>query len=408
MKGSDPMFSDKYKKETEQLTLDDEFLTKLKQNMRNERERLQQMKGNDETTATKVHDSSDDVEKTYHWKHTLPVALTACAAIALIALFPNIFSNFTSKKDNKISFDTTASNSDTMDTGSLESFQKEELNESASNETFTMDSADESAEYKTEAITESEEESSEDSFADSAPVLEEQNTLHATTSDGVEQSDVSQDVLYEDGTWSYNDNQEFVPTTPELLENLQQRFMANTKTGVAPTIDYADNDTIIFHDYYGLVIYDYGTESIKRLVDLPSRIGDFVTTGKEALQVEFYNNGNYVYLDSHQTDATGGSIGFLYEVSTDTMIQMSKDTLATFDLKADDLSLYTGIDSFASYTDLKDMSSQAIQSKDGKECILYYAMSDDSSVSSLSFCEITKDSDGNITNTRTIPVYMEQ
>ena len=400
------MFSDKYKEETEQLTLDDEFLTKLKQNMRDEQERLQQINGNDETTATKEQEPTRSSEKSYHWKHTLPVALTACAAIALIALFPNIVSNFASKKENAIAYDTAASES--MNSGSIESFQKGDSKDVDSDTSSTMDSAESSVEFKEEAEADSEEISSEDSVVESDSLEKGENTLESAATEEMEQPGFSRNVLYEDGTWSYTNTQEFIPTSPEILESLQQRFMDSNRMDLAPTIDYVGNGIIVFHDYYGLVIYDYDTESIKRLVDLPSRIGDFVTTGEGALEVQFYNNGDYIFLDPHQTDTVGTPICFLYEVATDIMIQMTKDTLATLNLVAVDRSNFTGTDSFASYLDLKNASSQAIQSEDCREYILYYASDEDLLVSSLNIYEIRKDSDGNIVNTREMPVYILQ
>lgn len=62
-----------------------------------------------------------------------------------------------------------------------------------------------------------------------------------------------------------------------------------------PTLDYTCKDYIIFHDYFGLFVYDLNTQKLTREVDLES-IGCNFTQGSNYCKVVVSEDGTNVYL----------------------------------------------------------------------------------------------------------------
>lgn len=62
-----------------------------------------------------------------------------------------------------------------------------------------------------------------------------------------------------------------------------------------PTLDYTCEDYIIFHDYFGLFVYDLNTRKLTRGIDLES-IGCNYTQGSNVCEVIVSEDGSNVYL----------------------------------------------------------------------------------------------------------------
>lgn len=68
-----------------------------------------------------------------------------------------------------------------------------------------------------------------------------------------------------------------------------------------PVLDYADGTTVIFHDYFGLFVYDREKEEISTAVDLEA-IGCQYTQGDTACEVWAAADGSNVYLHPMKAD----------------------------------------------------------------------------------------------------------
>ena len=98
------MFSEQYKKDIDNLTLDVEYINQLKLKMREEKTRLEAVTAKPDPNS---HNFMQFKNKRFLRKDILPIALTACAALAAIAVMPNLRDNF-AKKDassNMTSYD---------------------------------------------------------------------------------------------------------------------------------------------------------------------------------------------------------------------------------------------------------------------------------------------------------------
>ncbi|WP_273226005.1 M56 family metallopeptidase [Geosporobacter ferrireducens] len=96
------------------------------------------------------------------------------------------------------------------------------------------------------------------------------------------------------------------PTAPEL--SLEQSL------GVSmPELDYASDDIVIFHGYFGLFVYDFNRLEIIRSIDLKP-LNCHQTQGSNACDVLVSVDGNTVYLHSIESENM-----YVYTVSSHTL-----------------------------------------------------------------------------------------
>ncbi len=91
-------------------------------------------------------------------------------------------------------------------------------------------------------------------------------------------------------------NTENPKESKELIPITKAEVTSYTKFGAdGPAIDYADNRIVIFHDYFGLFVYDIQQYKIVASLNLNS-IGCEATQGDQYCEVMVSKNGDIVYL----------------------------------------------------------------------------------------------------------------
>ena len=127
---------------------------------------------------------------------------------------------------------------------------------------------------------------------------------------------------------------------PRQLTAAEAVISGETKLGVdGPTLDYAgqmdvdgeSHSVIIFHDYFGLIIYDLTDRKILHSLDL-SVIGCNFTQGDNACQVAVSEDGTKVWLHPRSK-----SYLFRYEVEEEKLWQVPLVKNFWIDLEAEDL-----------------------------------------------------------------------
>lgn len=421
------MFSDQYKKDSEKIELDDQFLEQLKVRMRQERARLQ------EETADTEPTSKDDIlinikEKhtNHNWKHTLPIAFAACAALALVVTVPQQLLKHQSKGTSEsaanseanyeLSSDTAATDDASMkfdmaaqdSTTSTESAGSAETNDAESTETSDAGTGSSTAANGTEE--------KESEAADTQAVVQEQqssdssfdsNNKVTTSIVGSEDASVYygfSNLTFDEAELDLTIINEFQPTDSEVLTNLIDAYKNMEKGADQVSLDYAYNGRLILHDYYGMVIYDYQEENLIRIVDLKSRIGEYTTQGDTTLYVTVFEGGNYLLLDNNTTN-TEDSLYYLYDVQTDSMVSMTQKQLDTLTLPSKDTHLTDATASFDSLFQPGNRSISASQISDTEQGILFYQSAESNSIASLSVCIAEFDEKGTLLSTNYLPIF---
>lgn len=111
------------------------------------------------------------------------------------------------------------------------------------------------------------------------------------------------------------------------------------------TLDYADNDIVIFHGYFGLFVYQLSDQKIIGAVDLEP-IGCNYTQGDSYCEVFVSMDGKFVYL--HPMNQT---VQYTYEVDTKKLTQSeyNLDGIAMFDGLEDNFEQAVKSDAIYSY-----------------------------------------------------------
>lgn len=133
---------------------------------------------------------------------------------------------------------------------------------------------------------------------------------------------------YEDGKWGNTTGIDRATlSSPEILQG--------QSLGVDMTqLDYASDDSVIFHDYFGLFVYNLNAREIVRSVDLKP-IGCAMTQGDDACEVLVSADGNTVQLHSMSSKKM-----YVYTVSEGTLEEKT----------------YTKMENrFANFTDITDV-----------------------------------------------------
>lgn len=405
------MFSDQYKKDNEKIMLDDEFLEQLKVRMRQERTRLQEEASVTEPTSKEeILINIKEKPSNRLWKHTLPVALAACAVLALVVTVPQQFVKY-EKSANDTSNSGINSSVSNSTTATVE--------ESVSSDMATQDTAGSAEKFGTEFAPSEEADGMEQKSAaadESQSINNEVETIESGTADNTKMTTTTMDsedasvylgfdnLSFDQAELDLTNVNEFQPTDSEVLTNLASVYMNKEKGADAVSLDYADNERLILHDYYGMIIYDIQEERIIRIVDLKSRIGEYTTQGDTTLNVTVFEGGNYLLLDNH-TVKSEDSLYYLYDVQTDTMVSMTKKQLDTLTLPAKDTSLTYETNSFDSLFQPGNRSLAASQINSTEQCILFYQSTESSSIASLSICIATFDEKGNQTGVSYLPIF---
>lgn len=93
-----------------------------------------------------------------------------------------------------------------------------------------------------------------------------------------------------------------VSAGPEEQKMIQPEVTEEDICGAdGPILDYADKKTVVFHDYYGLFVYDREAKEVSAAVDLET-IGCQYTQGDDACEVTVDEKGRNVYLHPVNAD----------------------------------------------------------------------------------------------------------
>lgn len=129
-----------------------------------------------------------------------------------------------------------------------------------------------------------------------------------------------------------------IPQEPQQVEAAVATLSEETMFGAdGPILDYAGNlgtgteSVIIFHDYFGLVVYDLSNRQVVRALDLEP-IGCHMTQGDNACQVAVSADGNTVWLHP-------GSKQYMYRYNVEENTLWQEPLVKTFniDLEGQDL-----------------------------------------------------------------------
>lgn len=114
-------------------------------------------------------------------------------------------------------------------------------------------------------------------------------------------------------------------------------------------LDYADESLLIFHDWFGLFVYDLKVKQFVGAVDL-SAIGCSDTQGKNACEVLASADGGTVYLHPAQDDGM-----YVYRVETNTMTKEKYDI--------------SGIEIFTDFSDTREAVADHASSFRSERCV---------------------------------------
>lgn len=114
-------------------------------------------------------------------------------------------------------------------------------------------------------------------------------------------------------------------------------------------LDYADESLLIFHDWFGLFVYDLKVKQFVGAVDL-SAIGCSDTQGENACEVLASADGGTVYLHPAQDDGM-----YVYRVETNTMTKEKYDI--------------SGIEIFADFSDTREAVADHASSFRSERCV---------------------------------------
>ena len=323
------MFSDQYKKENEKLNLDDEFLMNLSMTCKNE------------ATQSKAVSSKKHSIFSTPKKALLIYTPFVAACILLVICLPHLTSK-TSKMDD-ISYD-------------LVSESEEELTE-ASNELF--DKADESV-----AID--------------------------TTS---EESEPPETGLMVETDLDLTISHQFITTPPDELEaSLNQAFSKQySNLHEITTLDYADNNRLIFHINTTLFIYDLEKKEFIRILSLDDIASSLKTNVNQFINTPYvvtvYNEANYIqiYLKRKDENIDLNEKVCLYDVQTNDYIILTRNEIDSLFSPAIGQNLMIVKDEYRKIKDKGTFLTRQLQLSKRKYLTLYFKNNDTSSIKSMGY-----------------------
>lgn len=173
----------------------------------------------------------------------------------------------------------------------------------------------------------------------------------------------------------YEDPAEFVkrypPRKAEGLEPVSPKLSPTQITGVdMAELDYASDDIVIFHGYFGLFVYDIHTQQISRSLDLKT-IGCADTQGDNYCEVTVSPDGNTVLLHPVSSENM-----YAYTVSEHTLQETS------FEARSDSFNNFVPIDTVVDSSVLGGCSYFAVEFDSGE---YGYLFSSDETLDTLSY-----------------------
>lgn len=189
-------------------------------------------------------------------------------------------------------------------------------------------------------------------------------------------------------------SKEFIKTDPSTLKKQITIFTQFERGTKFVQLDYAYGGRIIFHDYYGLGVYDYEKGELTRLFDLAERTKPYVMDGEDAILLHVMNYGTQVLIKIPYNSET---FYYQYDIQNDQISQIN------------DTEYNTSIND-SSNEDTVCASTETNQSKNfrlspNEECYLCYKDMDDPTIASLSLCINIYDDDHNLLSKSYHPVF---
>lgn len=93
------------------------------------------------------------------------------------------------------------------------------------------------------------------------------------------------------------------------LYNLSELDLTKT-TGTEVIFDYADDNIVIFHGYFGLFVYDLQAESMRIMVNLLQTLGTNHTQGDDAVSVTVEEDGSHILLSKFRSSSDNSDMAF--------------------------------------------------------------------------------------------------
>lgn len=157
--------------------------------------------------------------------------------------------------------------------------------------------------------------------------------------DGDNSDDVSQDAVNRDhaGDLGQEEQNGTIEEPRQIAVKEAQIFEELTFGADGPILDYAGNigenggSVLIFHDYFGLVVYDVSNQKVIRSLDLEP-IGCHMTQGDDACQVAVSDKGDTVWLHPRSK-----SYMYRYEVENNLLYQEPLVKTFAVDLESEEL-----------------------------------------------------------------------
>lgn len=162
----------------------------------------------------------------------------------------------------------------------------------------------------------------------------------------------------------YENPAEFVKRYPprkvEGLEPVSPKLSRTQITGVdMAELNYASDDIVIFHDYFGLFVYDIHTQQISRSLDLKP-IGCADTQGDNYCEVTVSQDGNTILLHPVSSENM-----YVYAVSEDTLRETK------FEASSDRFKSFVPIETFIDSSVMGNYSHLAVEFNSGEYGYLY-------------------------------------
>ena len=121
-------------------------------------------------------------------------------------------------------------------------------------------------------------------------------------------------VINTDDTADISDAKDLAIATDNMLTPTKAEWTLDQITGAdMASLDYASEEQVIFHGYFGLFVYDLNTETIVRSINL-KEIGCEMTQGDAYCEVSVNQEGKIVQLHPMNSDKM-----YIYDVEDNTL-----------------------------------------------------------------------------------------
>ena len=195
----------------------------------------------------------------------------------------------------------------------------------------------------------------------------------------------------------------FVKTESTLLNQQITEFKNTNRSLTTLSIDYVDQNRLIFHNHDQLVVYDMEQASIIRILDL-TRLQAFITKDEqEQIEPIVYEGGNYILFKNQSIDHNQDTNCYIYDIATDVIYPLTYDALNA--IKQPKIVTMNSankhyVDSI--FTD-GERSTDAVNVNDSIIAVLYYKESKDTTYRSLNL--LIQDTSEKPENTQSLPIF---